>query len=102
MWKGWRRAAGYCWTMWISWCTSFTRSCGSFISSSGCGATLLSSPRATAEETRRDSVGDVFGVLGAHGTAARCAILRSEQGAVPQLQVPIDSDRTLRHLLLPG
>src|SRR5690242_6360056 len=100
MWKGWRRAVGCCSTMWILSYTSFTRSCESFTSSSGCGATLLSSPRAMAEETRRDSVGDIGGVSGDYGTAARCAVLRSEQGAIQELQLPIDSDRTLRHLLL--
>src|SRR6266576_6799162 len=97
--KGWHRGVGCCSTMWISSYTSFTRSCASFTSSSGCGATLLSSPRALTE-ARNDSCGGVYGVPRACGTPAGCAVLRPEQGAVQELPLPIDSDRTLRHLLL--
>src|SRR6266498_1085215 len=55
MWKGWRRDAGSCSTMWISWCTCFIPSCGSSTSSSACGATLRWLPRATqAVQARKD------------------------------------------------
>src|SRR5213592_3748384 len=57
MWKGWRRDAGSCSTMWISWCTCFIPSCGSSTSSSACGATLRWLPRATqAVQARKDKV----------------------------------------------
>src|SRR5438105_8740304 len=57
MWKGWRRGAGSCSTMWTSWCTCSTPSCASFTSSSGCGAMPRSSPRAIPRAARKDRRG---------------------------------------------
>src|SRR5947199_10075995 len=106
MWKGWRRGGGCCSTTWTSWCTCSTPSCASFTSSSGCGATPRCSPGARATTGRKDDLhadGSGGGGGGARGRdPARGAVLRAEQGAVPELRLPDHPDRSLRGVLLSG
>src|SRR5256884_1348816 len=81
--------------------------CGSFTSSSGCGAMPRCSPGARATTGRKDDPhatdGSGGGGGGARGRdAARRAVLRPEQSAVPELRLPDHPDRSLRGVLLSG
>src|SRR6266704_2060963 len=103
--RGSHRVDGCCWTTWTSWYTSFIRNCGSSTSSNVCGVMRPCSRRAHRTAGRKDEPHathwrDRGGARAVRRGAARGAILRAEQSAVPGLRVPDHPDRALRDLLL--